>query len=159
MKLSSPVILLLAVVSTATSAIGQPPASTIRPEPIARAARYGGKLTVRELSAADGQVWAASVTAADQSFAPVTIILKDAGPPPTGDKAIATVMRSPDGQFDLMVSIQVPAEFPTPTLAAARYRSLLEREPRELVNAIALSVHRQLFPPPRHQGTKGTKQD
>ena len=159
MKLSSPVIL-PAIVLAATAAIGQPPPSVIRPEPIARAARYGDKLIVTVGSAAEGQVWAATVTAADRSFAPVTILLKVAGSiPPAQDRVITTVMTSPDGRYDLVVSIEVPAQFPTPTLAAARYQSLLQREPRELVDAIALSVHRQLFPPPRHQGTKATKQD
>jgi hypothetical protein len=75
--------LVLAIAATAAVAADRPAPSAIRPEPIARAARHPGPLLVREKGIGEiartygTPVWAASVSAADGSFAPMRIILLD----------------------------------------------------------------------------------
>jgi hypothetical protein len=75
----------LAIVALAAIAADRPAPSAIRAEPIARAARHPGPLLVREESnrAMAGTygtpVWVASVSAADGSFAPMSILLLESG--------------------------------------------------------------------------------
>src|SRR5262245_61102 len=63
----------------------------------------------------------------------------------------AALLPSPDGQFDLIVSVAVPFASPTPPFEAARYQMLMQKQPLETVAAMALSIYRQLFSPPKHQ--------
>jgi hypothetical protein len=68
-----------------------------------------------------------------------------------GEATVATILPSPDGHYDLIVSLSTPFEPGglTKTLAAARYQSMLQRHPLDTLEPMALAVHRQLFPPQR----------
>lgn len=70
------------------------------------------------------------------------------------DTTYTALLPSPDGQFDLIVSVAVPFASPTPPLEAARHQMLMQKKPLDTVAAMALSIYRQLFSPPRHQDTK-----
>jgi hypothetical protein len=63
----------------------------------------------------------------------------------------ATILPSPDGRYDLIVSLSTPFESGglTQTPEAARYQSMLQRRPLDTLEPMALAVHRQLFPPQR----------
>ena len=214
------------------AAWAQPGPSAIAPKPIAHAARHPGPLLVHqegtgEIAKAYGTPrWAASVTAADKSFADLNILLIDGGSFLTPevvqrfaeavasprryaaqiradivgrlsragdaidraqaerelreldrlraagplvrpvrlangrrgysavlgfsriDTTFATVLPSPDGRYELLVSVALP--FDRAGLgsrpSAARYRKQLIGRPLDVVQAMALSVYRQLFP-------------
>lgn len=76
---------MLAIAALAATAADRPAPTAIRPGPIARAARHPGPLLVREenigeTSKAYGTAaWVASVSAADGSFAVVSILLLESG--------------------------------------------------------------------------------
>ena len=72
------------------------------------------------------------------------------------DTTYTAALPSPDGEFELIVSVAVPFAPPTPPLEAARHQILMQNEPLDTVAAIALSIYRQLFSPPRHQDTRRT---
>jgi hypothetical protein len=217
-------LLVAAALCAAPSAAAQPSPSAIEPRAVGLRANHPGPLVVREEST--GEVAQATVTAPDNSFAPLSIVLVEGGialtpsaikrfeeaiaaPPryaaevrreiaarrtpvsadedrdraeqeldrlvdsgpllravalPGGrrgyttllgfsrsDVTVATILPSPDGRYDLIVSVSAPFELGglTKTLAAARYQSLLQRHPLDAVEPMALTIHRQLFPPPR----------
>lgn len=63
------------------------------------------------------------------------------------DTTFATVLPSPDGRYEALVSIAIPfAGGPAPNPRATRYQRALRDHPLELVEAMALTVYRQLFP-------------
>ena len=214
------------------TAWAQPGPSAIAPQPIAHASQHPGPLLVHqegtgEIAKAYGTPrWAASVTAADKSFADLSILLIDGGSFLTPevmrrfaeavssprryaaqiradivgrlsrasdaidraqaerelreldrlrargplvrpvrlangrrgysavlgfsriDTTFATALPSPDGRYELLVSVALP--FDRAGLgsrpAAAQYRQQLIGRPLDAVQAMALSVYRQLFP-------------
>jgi hypothetical protein len=69
------------------------------------------------------------------------------------DTTFATVLPSPDGRYEVLVSIATPFEGgPAPNPHAARYQRALRDRPLDAVEAMALTVYQQLFPhsgPPR----------
>ena len=64
------------------------------------------------------------------------------------DTTFATVLPSPDGRYELLVSIATPFEGgPAANPAAARYQRALRDRPLDVVEATALIAYRQVFPP------------
>ena len=67
------------------------------------------------------------------------------------DTTFATVLPSPDGRYELLVSVATPFEANAMPASAPsrRYRQRLRDHPLATVEAIALSIYRQLFPAPQ----------
>ncbi len=214
------------------AAVVPPKPTAIKPAPIAKAVHYSGPLTVAEegtgeISKAFGHpIWAASVTAHDEAFLPLSILLLESGsfltadvrqrfeqaitsPKPYAsgirddivgrlqragdavdrsqaerelreldrvrasgplvrpvrvrngrrgysvvlgfsriDTTFATVLPSPDGRYDVLVSVARPFTDPTPPAKAlSPYQRRMRDHPLDAVEAMALATYKQLFPP------------
>jgi hypothetical protein len=73
------------------------------------------------------------------------------------DTTFATVMPSPDGRYELLVSVATPFSSPAPAAGspAARYWRALHDRPLDTVQAMAMSVYQQLFPSSRDTASSG----
>jgi hypothetical protein len=68
------------------------------------------------------------------------------------DTTFATVLPSPDGRYEVLVSIATPFDGgPAPNPKAIRYQRALRDRPLDVVEAIALTVYRLVFP---HAGVR-----
>jgi hypothetical protein len=64
------------------------------------------------------------------------------------DTTFATVLPSPDGRYELLISVATPFGSPAPAAKSPtrRYWKALHDRPLDTVQAMAVSVYRQLFP-------------
>lgn len=65
------------------------------------------------------------------------------------DTTFATVLPSPDGRYDVLVTVAVPFEPGKLDPATGRYRTRMREQPLQTVQEMALVIYRQLYPPPR----------
>lgn len=64
------------------------------------------------------------------------------------DTSFATVLPSPNGRYELLVSVATPFDSPAPSAKSPtrRYWKALHDRPLDTVQAMAVSIYRQLFP-------------